>query len=865
MTVNGVAKRFFLLFLFKSLVISLYRRISIFEENQKPGSKDWLYDHDGREQSGPQGFTSKFSYDPGDRIDIKISFNESQLNLKIYRLGYYNGVGARLYHEQSLKAYYSFDQPPCIIDIESNLVDCSNWYNTYSWIIPNTAVSGIYVILPTASKGKQIYYGNYIPFVVRRPWNENVRGEILFKTSDYTWVAYNKYGGWNLYRGNGSYKFDQRAYKVSYNRPFSNRLPKVLGGAHQNFVFGSEYPMLQWLEKHGYDVDYASCFDVESIYLKNPSQLLHYKVLLSVGHDEYWTLQLRQTFEFAREYGIHLGFFSGNEIFWQIRIEYEKNSYLNNREQSEYKKKKVVYREPWNVWGHSLASFKSYDITYTNLSINIEPRIIVCYKETINKGMLRIQHPSMREESLNEMKSYLLQFHSQIILGNRSNIYKIRTDDSPFEKVKRGEHNFYLKSLNGSHLDWTGTFIDPRFRIAIPQHALSGQYFQVNGYRNDAMTIPKEYNSLRLWRNTTFYGSNTTYTTFDGLLGYEMDVWNDDCYHPDGLVGFSHTNLQISNHLMEDYGASYKGNGDVIHKVILYRYTTNTHQAPKSQLVKNLRFKKVYNYTKREKSLIKYQGSSIVFGAGTIQWSWALSTQHDGSEPKTTDRDIQQATMNILADMNVKPQQITHDESISPPLIFPDTSTDIYPPISYITRPHHMQLIKLHYKPNSFIVISGFARDSWDGVNTNSRGRVALVEVSLDDGYTWHTAEGRDKWVFRYYLFRSTKYCGPKRLTVSNNSSLEELQSSFSDVAWRESLKDGVIQNASKYFIHILSRATDDSGWTETVPYNKHYESSYLSSGVHSKRCRRNLDRDIPTVNDYYFNCRVFSLDIELK
>lgn len=44
-----------------------------------------------------------------------------------------------------------------------------------------------------------------------------------------------------------------------------------------------------------------------------------YKVLLSVGHDEYWTPMLRKAYEDARENGVHLAFFSGNELFWRVR------------------------------------------------------------------------------------------------------------------------------------------------------------------------------------------------------------------------------------------------------------------------------------------------------------------------------------------------------------------------------------------------------------------------------------------------------------------------------------------------------------------------------------------------------------------
>jgi hypothetical protein len=48
--------------------------------------------------------------------------------------------------------------------------------------------------------------------------------------------------------------------------------------------------------------------------------MLH-KGFLSVGHDEYWTWQMRDNVEAARERGVSLGFFGANIAYWQIRLE----------------------------------------------------------------------------------------------------------------------------------------------------------------------------------------------------------------------------------------------------------------------------------------------------------------------------------------------------------------------------------------------------------------------------------------------------------------------------------------------------------------------------------------------------------------
>ena len=75
---------------------------------------------------------------------------------------------------------------------------------------------------------------------------------MLFQTSDTTWQAYNRYGGNSLYFGSPA----GRAYKVSYNRPFTTR-----AYTNVSFLFTGEYPMIRWLERNGYDVSYSAGVD----------------------------------------------------------------------------------------------------------------------------------------------------------------------------------------------------------------------------------------------------------------------------------------------------------------------------------------------------------------------------------------------------------------------------------------------------------------------------------------------------------------------------------------------------------------------------------------------------------------------------
>ncbi len=197
-------------------------------------------------------------------------------------------------------------QPQCVSDDATGLIDCGNWSESAAWQVPLTAISGVYIAKATRTDTGG---ASHIAFVVR---NDTAHSDLLFQTSDTTWQAYNTYGGNSLYVG-GPGTDPGRAYKVSYNRPFITRD----GSTSQDWLFNAEYPMIRFLEANGFDVSYSTGVDTD----RRGAELLEHKVFLSVGHDEYWSGTQRANVEAARAGGVHLAFFSGNEVFWKTRWE----------------------------------------------------------------------------------------------------------------------------------------------------------------------------------------------------------------------------------------------------------------------------------------------------------------------------------------------------------------------------------------------------------------------------------------------------------------------------------------------------------------------------------------------------------------
>lgn len=130
-------------------------------------------------------------------------------------------------------------------------------------------------------------------------------------------------------------------------------------------------------------------------------------------------------------------------------------------------------------------------------------------------------------------------------------------------------------------------------------------------------------------------------------------------------------------------------------------------------------------------TLSRAPSGALVFSAGTIQWSWGLDSHHDGAATPVDPR-MQQATVNLLADMGAQPN------TLQPGLITAAPTTDTTPPTSTITAPTNVASVRLGIPT----VITGTA--------TDIGGIVAGVEVSTDGGQTWKPATGTDSWSFAW-------------------------------------------------------------------------------------------------------------------
>ena len=294
---------------YRNTFFNNYYRNTVFLENQKPGENTWYLSHANVGHT-IEGFASATSVNRGQTIKLYVNTTQPTYTMDIYRMGWYGGAGAR--RMMSTITRTGTVQPLPVPDPTTGLIECI-WSAPYVLSIPNTPdhtdwASGIYLVKLSAG-GQQ----SYIVFIVR---DDQRNSDILMQQSATTDQAYNLWGGLSLYHNNlctaGTPNCMPRAYKVSFDRPNT-----IWAGAGNLFAGRWEYDMLRFLEREGYDVAYSTDLDTH----ENGFRLLNHKAFITVGHDEYWSWQMRDNVEAARSMGINLGFFSANTGYWQVRFE----------------------------------------------------------------------------------------------------------------------------------------------------------------------------------------------------------------------------------------------------------------------------------------------------------------------------------------------------------------------------------------------------------------------------------------------------------------------------------------------------------------------------------------------------------------
>lgn len=244
------------------------------------------------QRAAVEGYTDQQSYQAGDEIKFHVSCAADRFDLEIARIGAERVV---VWKKEGLPG----KQYPIPTDASSH--GC-RWPAAFSQAVPAEWPTGYYTGRLTATLPDGKTARSELWFVIRSS-NPGHDTKILLQLATNTYNAYSNWGGYSLYAYNG--RFGAQGRRVSFDRPVHTQFPRW------------EQPFVQWAERAGYKLDYAVNSDLEF----RPELLKHYRLVLSVGHDEYWSAPMRDHLESFIAAGGNVAFFSGNTCCWQVRSE----------------------------------------------------------------------------------------------------------------------------------------------------------------------------------------------------------------------------------------------------------------------------------------------------------------------------------------------------------------------------------------------------------------------------------------------------------------------------------------------------------------------------------------------------------------
>jgi hypothetical protein len=282
-------------------------------------------------------YTDAISYQPGDVVKLHGSTTAKTWSIQIYRDGY---NPALVHRADNIPGIFT----PAPKDAYK--AGCG-WPVAHSWNVPAGETSGFYRVVSSCERRDGSPFVQHHFFVVR-PTKATRRGRFLMILPTATWTAYNDWGGASHYIGVDGASKNQFSPSLSLQRPWTRGTAWLPEGAPRIPVTpipgplaAPRYPIKEWAYSNGFGYYYAAsgwaqydrhfvqwaeregyAFDMitqTDLHLR-PEIVADYSCVVIVGHDEYWSHEMRIAIESYVRQGGHLARFGGNFV-WQIRLE----------------------------------------------------------------------------------------------------------------------------------------------------------------------------------------------------------------------------------------------------------------------------------------------------------------------------------------------------------------------------------------------------------------------------------------------------------------------------------------------------------------------------------------------------------------
>ncbi len=290
-----------------------------------------------------EGYAGQLSVVAGEEVTLHVSTGAATFEAEITRLG------------ETAESVWSQKGIPgqnLPVPEKASSHGCG-WPESVRVAIPAEWRSGYYQVTLRAADGggRFVQRGQRTAtsscFFVVRAAEPGKNSKILLQLTTNTYNAYNNWGGSSLYAYNG--RAGLQGNRVSFDRPPSSQFANW------------EHPFIQWAERNAIELDYAVNSDLEF----RPELLENYRLVLSVGHDEYWSTPMRDNLEAFIAGGGNVAFFSGNTCCWQVRSEDEGRALVCWKEN--YFKDPVFatgdYTLLTSLWSHHLVKRPENELT----------------------------------------------------------------------------------------------------------------------------------------------------------------------------------------------------------------------------------------------------------------------------------------------------------------------------------------------------------------------------------------------------------------------------------------------------------------------------------------------------------------------
>ena len=314
--------------------------------NESPRENAWTVMDRAAQQEFPSGdpgsveiwgYLDQYTYRPNEVVNVKVHTGASHFDLEIVR----DSLEPAVVHREEGIPGIRQATPENAYEI-----GCG-WRDAYQFTIPASWSPGVYLIVLRAEiDGSKV---ESEAFFVLAPGDPGQLSRSVLVLATGTYVAYNDWGGANAYRRTlNGVPSDEPAPRLSLRRPMARGLLRMPPGAPRYsdsldvppfghprypwlewaFAYGYsrhcrdagwatyERPFAHWAEKAGYTLEFLTQHDMHS----NPECLAPYRNVILVGHDEYWTAEMRDAIDAHVDRGGNVSRFGAN-FLWQVRLE----------------------------------------------------------------------------------------------------------------------------------------------------------------------------------------------------------------------------------------------------------------------------------------------------------------------------------------------------------------------------------------------------------------------------------------------------------------------------------------------------------------------------------------------------------------